>query len=50
MVEHLRSVGCTQVHLHASPAGRPVYESVGFVPSTEMRLVLTPEREAAHGD
>ena len=50
MVEHLRSVGCTQVHLHASPAGRSVYESLGFVPSTEMRLVLTPEREAAHGD
>jgi len=50
VVEHLRSVGCTQVHLHASPAGRSVYESVGFAPSTEMRLVFSPPaREAAHG-
>ena len=50
VVEHLRSVGCTQVHLHASPAGRSVYESLGFVTSTEMRLVFSPpEREAAHG-
>ena len=50
MVEHLRSAGCTQVHLHTSPAGRSVYESLGFVTSTEMRLVFSPpEREAAHG-
>jgi len=50
VVEHLRSVGCTQVHLHTSPAGRSVYESLGFVPSTEMRLVFSPpEREATHG-
>lgn len=50
MVEHLRVAGCTQVHLHASPAGRSVYEGMGFAPSNEMRLLLSPpEREAGHG-
>ncbi len=50
VVEHLRSAGCTQVHLHTSPAGRSVYESLGFVTSTEMRLVFSPPaRESAHG-
>ena len=49
VIGHLQSAGCTQVHLHASPAGRPVYEKMGFTPSNEMRLVLPTEREAAHG-
>ena len=28
------------VFLHASDAGRPLYDSLGFTPTTEMRLVL----------
>ena len=35
---HLQLVGCTQVHLDASAAGRPVYEKLGFTPSNGMRL------------
>lgn len=45
VTEHLRSVGCTQIHLHASPAGRPVYEKLGFLPANELRLMT----EAAEG-
>lgn len=37
---HLQSVGCTQIHLDASAAGRPVYEKLGFVPSNGMRLMV----------
>ncbi len=40
VVAHLASVGCTQIRLHASPAGRPVYEKLGFAPSIEMVLKL----------
>lgn len=32
--------GIHTVSLHASPEGRPVYESLGFCPSNEMRLPL----------
>lgn len=28
--------GCVRVRLHASPSGRPLYESLGFEPATEM--------------
>jgi GNAT superfamily N-acetyltransferase len=31
-----RQRGCAAVRLHASPAGRPLYESLGFVTATEM--------------
>ena len=34
------------VILHASDAGRPVYESIGFEPSTEMRMILKPDQSA----
>ncbi|MGQ4648986.1 GNAT family N-acetyltransferase [Lyngbya aestuarii] len=37
---YLKSLCCTQVILHASPFGRPVYERLGFVDSNEMRLDL----------
>jgi ribosomal protein S18 acetylase RimI-like enzyme len=37
-VDHLRSIGCTAVVLHASDAGEPVYASLGFQPAKEMRL------------
>lgn len=34
--------GIYTVTLHASEAGRPIYESLGFRASNEMRLVRTP--------
>lgn len=37
-VDYLKSLGCTRVVLHASPSGKPVYSSVGFSQSNEMRL------------
>ena len=30
--------GVTQVSLHASEAGRPLYEKLGFKPTNEMKL------------
>lgn len=39
-VDYLKSLGCTRVVLHASPLGKPVYSSLGFSPSNEMRLEL----------
>jgi GNAT superfamily N-acetyltransferase len=35
-----RDEGFKAVSLHASPFGRPLYESLGFEPSNEMRLYL----------
>jgi GNAT superfamily N-acetyltransferase len=35
-----RANGFRTVSLHASPAGRPLYESAGFQPTNEMRLTL----------
>jgi GNAT superfamily N-acetyltransferase len=35
-----RNQGFEWVHLHASDQGQPLYESLGFRPSTEMRLRL----------
>jgi len=32
--------GIRSLFLHASNAGRPLYESMGFAPTNEMRLVL----------
>lgn len=37
---YLKSIGCNRAVLHASPAGRPVYEQLGFTASNEMRLDL----------
>ena len=39
-IDYLKSVGCTRVHLHASPMGRPVYEKLEFKSSNEMYLDL----------
>jgi len=40
MLEWCRAHGLATVSLHASPAGRPLYESLGFQPTNEMRLEL----------
>lgn len=40
MLDWCRREGFRTVSLHASPAGRPLYESLGFQPTNEMRLTL----------
>ena len=40
MIEWCRSEGFVQVDLHASKSGKPLYEALGFQPTTEMRLKL----------
>jgi GNAT superfamily N-acetyltransferase len=40
MIEWCRKKGFSTVSLHASSAGRPIYESIGFQPTNEMRLKL----------
>lgn len=40
LVAVCRELGCKTVNLHASQAGRPLYESLGFQPTSEMRLIL----------
>jgi GNAT superfamily N-acetyltransferase len=42
-LEWCRANGISTVILHASDAGRPIYASIGFKPSTEMRIALTRE-------
>lgn len=40
MIQWLREQGLSSVVLHASDAGRHLYEALGFVPTNEMRLRL----------
>lgn len=40
MIDWCRKEGFVNVSLHASKFGRPLYESMGFEPTTEMRLKL----------
>ncbi len=40
-IEYLKIIGCTRVILNASPAGKAVYQSLGFVDSNAMHLDLT---------
>ncbi len=40
MIEWCRKEGFDSVFLHASEHGRPLYESLGFKPTNEMRLKL----------
>ena len=40
MLVWCRNEGFASVSLHASPAGRPLYDSLGFQPTNELRLTL----------
>jgi GNAT superfamily N-acetyltransferase len=40
MIDWCRKEGFTAVYLHASKDGKPLYETLGFEPTTEMRLKL----------
>jgi hypothetical protein len=40
MIQWLREQDFGSVVLHASDEGRPLYESLGFRPTNEMRLKL----------
>jgi predicted GNAT family acetyltransferase len=40
MIQWLKEQGFKSVVLHASDAGRHLYEELGFVPTNEMRLCL----------
>ena len=40
-IQHLKSINCTRAILNASPARKPVYENLNFVPSNSMQLDLT---------
>ncbi len=40
MIEWSRDHGITEVRLHASNQGQPMYEQLGFVQTNEMRLLL----------
>lgn len=39
-IDYLKSIGCTQAILNASPLGKPVYASLGFTQSNLMQLDL----------
>jgi len=40
----LKGQGFCAVYLHASDEGRPLYESLGFSQTNEMRLRITPQK------
>jgi GNAT superfamily N-acetyltransferase len=40
ILDWCRAEGVEGVALHASPFGRPLYESLGFEPTNEMRLTF----------
>jgi GNAT superfamily N-acetyltransferase len=42
LLAECRALGVDHVTLHASDAGRRTYERLGFGPTNEMRLTLTP--------
>ena len=41
MIDWCRARGFTFVGLHASDEGRPLYASMGFEPTPEMKLRIT---------
>lgn len=40
-IDYLKSIGCTQALLNASPLGKPVYDRLGFTQTNAMQLDLT---------
>ena len=44
-IDRAKEAGCTRATLHASDAGRPLYEEFGFEPTSEMWLDLRPPEE-----
>jgi GNAT superfamily N-acetyltransferase len=44
-IAQARRAGCTRCCLHASDAGRPMYERIGFEPTSEMWLDLRPPEQ-----
>jgi GNAT superfamily N-acetyltransferase len=42
MLAWCRAQGMHSIYLHASDHGRPLYESLGFTATNEMRIVLGP--------
>lgn len=40
-IDYLKSIGCTQALLNASPMGKPIYERLGFTSTNAMQLDLT---------
>ena len=39
-------MGCDVVRLQATPEGRPLYASLGFVPTGEMELALNAAKQS----
>jgi GNAT superfamily N-acetyltransferase len=50
MIDWCRNKGFSTVFLHASNAGRPLYASLGFKPTNEMRLLLKRSRTKKKSD
>jgi GNAT superfamily N-acetyltransferase len=42
LIDWSRTAGIERIALHASPDGRPLYESLGFTATNELRLPLPP--------
>ena len=45
-IDWLRSMGCDYVRLQSTVEGRPLYESLGFVPTGEMELILNSTKRS----
>jgi len=43
-IEYCKAQGIKRMNLGASPMGRPLYESLGFEPTSEMRLTFSEGR------
>lgn len=45
-IEWLRPMGCDSVRLQSTVEGRPLYESLGFVPTDELELKLNATKQS----